>query len=521
MLLGVLLPNLLTQKVIFLMSVSNSSVEHTASQGLLSHSFVLFGALGDLSLRKLMPALYQLEHAGLLSSDLRIMGVARRPIDQAEFIQRVEHTLNLYIGAEELNSASTARFLNRLDYCQVNLTEQEDYNALKDALSSWHQNVTYYLATPPSLFKEICQNLDSAGAINASSRMVVEKPIGHDLESSKIINDALATYFDERQIFRIDHYLGKETVQNLIALRFANPLLENQWNNQHIDYVEISVAEDVGIEGRWGYFDQAGQMRDMVQNHLMQLLCLVAMEPPERLDSSRIRDEKVKVLQALKTIGLNDVNDCLVLGQYADGEFKNKPAPGYLNEPDANISSNTETFIALKVDIDNERWAGTPFYLRTGKRMGSKVTEIIVHFKASNHYIFSPEQEKLARNRLVIRLQPSESITLTTQIKAQGIDKAMELEQHAMQLNIFEVQADVRMPDAYERLLLEAIKGDQSLFVRRDEVEMSWTWCDQVRSSWTESNQGLAPYPVGSNGPQESRNMINKYSHQWHEDCNE
>ena len=503
------------------MSDSHSSDEHTVAKSMLSHSFVLFGALGDLSLRKLMPALYQLEHAQLLSPQLAIMAVARSPISCTELKQRIEHTLNQYIGADQIDLNSLSRLLKRLSYCQVDLTQGKDYLALEQALSSWHPQVTYYLATPPNLYKNICQHLHQASALNELSRIVVEKPIGHNLASSQSINDTLALYFDEGQIFRIDHYLGKETVQNLIALRFANPLFENQWNNQYIDYVEISVAEEVGIEGRWGYFDKAGQMRDMVQNHLMQLLCLVAMDPPSKLDANSIRDEKVKVLRALKPINQEAIDRHLVLGQYTDGQINQKPAPGYLNEPDANPSSSTETFIAIRAEIANWRWTGTPFYLRTGKRMASKVTEIIIHYKANSHYIFDPDQAKIAKNKLIIRLQPSESISLQVLTKEQGIDKGMQLRRDPLQLDLAKTQSNARIPDAYERLLLEAIKGNQSLFVRRDEVEMSWQWCDGIKQNWESAEQPLAAYPVGSNGPKEAKQMIQTYGHHWHEDCDE
>ena len=270
------------------MSDSNSLGNQATAGGILSHSFVLFGALGDLSLRKLMPALYQLDHAQLLSEDLNIMAVARSAISTTELKQSIEHTLHQYIGEDQLSASSLSRFLQRLHYCQVELTQAQDYIKLEQKIASWHPQITYYLATPPGLYRDICQHLHDANAINEHSRIVVEKPIGHDLASSKVINDKLALYFDESQIFRIDHYLGKETVQNLIALRFANPLFESQWNHQYIDYVEISVAKDVGIEGRWGYFDKAGQMRDMVQNHLLQLLCMVAMDPPSQLTATRI-----------------------------------------------------------------------------------------------------------------------------------------------------------------------------------------------------------------------------------------
>ena len=501
------------------MSDNNSSDTHTSAEGIISHSFVLFGALGDLSLRKLMPALYQLDHAQLLSDDLNIMAVARNAVNIDELRHRIEHTLNQYLGAEQLNSESLSRFLKRLNYCQVDLTQATDYVALKEKLEAWHPRMTFYLATPPSLYKDICQHLHNANAINDQCRIVVEKPIGHDLASSKVINDKLALYFDESQIFRIDHYLGKETVQNLIALRFANPLFETQWNNQYIDYVEISVAEDVGIEGRWGYFDKAGQMRDMVQNHLLQLLCMVAMDPPSQLTATSIRDEKVKVLRALKPIEPEKIDSHLVLGQYTDGQFQQRPAPGYLNEADANTSSSTETFIALRTEIANWRWTGTPFYLRTGKRMASKVTEIIIHYKGSSHQIFDPKQANITQNQLVIRLQPYESISLQVLTKEQGIDKNMQLRRDPLHLDFAQAQSQARIPDAYERLLLEALKGNQSLFVRRDEVELAWQWCDQIRQAWHSAELTLEDYPAGSNGPQQACNMIETHGHRWYENC--
>jgi len=489
----------------------------------LSHSLVLFGALGDLSLRKLMPALYQLEAAQLLSSELKIMTVARSSLDTKALRQRIEQTLNQYVDAVQLDGATITRFLQRLSYCQVDLTQAHDYFELAQQLSSWHPQTTFYLATPPSLYSSICDHLHSVNAITDSCRIVVEKPIGHDLASSKVINNKLGQYFDERQIFRIDHYLGKETVQNLLALRFANPLFGSQWNNQHIDYVEISVAEDVGIEGRWGYFDQAGQMRDMVQNHLLQLLCMVAMDPPSQLNADSIRDEKVKVLRALQALPLDKVSEHLVLGQYADGQHQNQAAPSYLNEADANTSSNTETFIALRAEIANWRWTGTPFYLRTGKRMAEKVTEIIIHYKPNSHFIFDAEQAAIAQNKLVIRLQPYESISLQVLTKEQGLDKSMQLRRDPLHLDFAQSQSQgqtkPRIPDAYERLLLEALKGNQSLFVRRDEVELAWQWCDQVRQAWLSAELPLATYPAGSNGPQQAFSMIENHGHHWYEDC--
>ena len=500
---------------------NSTTAKESATNPALSHSLVLFGALGDLSLRKLMPALYRLEGAQLLSNDLQIMAVARSAIDQPQLHQRITDCLNEYIGADQLQNDVLHRFLRRLNYSQVDLTQAQDYHALSQQLSLWHPQVTYYLATPPGLYNSICDHLHSANAITGNCRIVVEKPIGHDLASSKVINDKLGQYFDESQIFRIDHYLGKETVQNLIALRFANPLFESQWNHQHIDYVEISVAEDVGIEGRWGYFDKAGQMRDMVQNHLLQLLCMVAMDPPSQLTANSIRDEKVQVLKALKPIPMDAVEKHLVLGQYTDGQHQGEAAPGYLNETDSNTGSNTETFIALRAEVSNWRWNGTPFYLRTDKRMAEKLTEIIIHYKPGGHFIFSEEQAAIAHNKLVIRLQPYESISLQVLTKEQGIDKGMQLRRDPLHLDFSQTQPHARIPDAYERLLLEALKGNQSLFVRRDEVEFAWQWCDQIRQAWQSTELPLSSYPAGSNGPQEACTMIENHGHRWYEQCNE
>ncbi len=484
-----------------------------------SQTLVLFGALGDLSLRKLLPALFQLDKANLLNDDTRILGLARKAYGVNEFTQDVDNTLAKFVAADELDSSVKQRFLQRLDYLPLDMQDTQAYTNLANKLADWGPDTTFYLATPPSIFGDICSNLNAAGLNVTGSRIVLEKPIGHDLESSKVINDTVGKYFAEEQIYRIDHYLGKETVQNLIALRFANPIFADLWNHDHISYVEITVAEEIGIEGRWGYFDDAGQMRDMVQNHLLQLLSLVAMEPPSRLDADSIRNEKVRVLEALKPMESSSINKYLVRGQYGDGEFKGQPAPGYLNEPDANTASQTETYLALRADIANWRWAGTPFYLRTGKRMSSKATEIVIHFHPNRHYIFDDDQAALAENKLIIRLQPSEGIALQTLTKEQGIDKGMRLRRDPLNLDFAQTQSNVRIPDAYERLLLEALKGNQSLFVRRDEVEASWQWCDQMRAAWENSDSALHSYPSGSRGPQAADNMINAFGHCWYEHC--
>jgi glucose-6-phosphate 1-dehydrogenase len=478
---------------------------------------VLFGALGDLSLRKLLPALYQLDKAELLPAETRILGVARQTFERDDFIAKTAASLATYIATEELDDTCSQRFYARLDYQQMDMTAPEDYQALKAKLADWDQKITYYLATPPAIFGAICDNLEAAELAHEQTRIVLEKPIGTDLASSKVINNTVGAHFDEKQIYRIDHYLGKETVQNLLALRFANPIFANLWNHQNIEYVEISVAEEVGIEGRWGYFDDAGQMRDMIQNHLLQLLTLVAMEPPARLDADSIRNEKVRVLQALKPMQPHTINKHLVRGQYGNGHYADRAVPGYLNEADANTQSQTETYMAMRLDIENWRWAGTPFYLRTGKRLQSKVTEIVIHFRQSPHYIFDADQAPIAENKLVIRLQPQEGISLQTLTKEQGIDRGMRLRRDPLHLDFAQTQSHARIPDAYERLLLEALKGNQSLFVRRDEVEAAWTWCDQVRATWEQSASPLHTYPAGSYGPHAAYDMIAAFGHRWYE----
>ena len=484
-----------------------------------SQCLVLFGALGDLSLRKLFPALFQLHLANLLPDNITIIAIARRDIGQDGFIEELKNSLSTHGSLTASQKQEFISFSKRLDYTLVDMTDEASYSTLSDKLAYQERNITFYLATPPNIFGDICRNLNHAGLTFSESRIVLEKPIGTDLASSKHINDTVGLYFNEEQIYRIDHYLGKETVQNLLALRFANPIFGNLWNHQNISYIEISVAEEVGIEGRWGYFDDAGQMRDMVQNHLLQLLCLVAMEPPARLDADSIRNEKVRVLEALKSINVEEVNQRLIRGQYSNGSYDNTNVPGYLEEPDANEQSITETYIALRVDIANWRWANTPFYLRTGKRLHSKVSEIIIHFQRSPHFIFDKDQQNIADNKLVIRLQPSEGISLQTLTKEQGIEKGMRLRQDLLHLDFAQTEPNKKIPDAYERLLLAALMGNQSLFVRRDEVEAAWQWCDQLRTTWEGADSKLHEYPAGSYGPEAADKMIQAFGHCWYEHC--
>ncbi|TDX32818.1 glucose-6-phosphate 1-dehydrogenase [Modicisalibacter xianhensis] len=478
----------------------------------------LFGAMGDLALRKLYPALYHLDRDGLLADETRIMGLARQDIDAEAFRKKVQETLKKYVKAAELESTCIKRFLDRLDYIKLDFTDVEGYKAIRE----WHEGsgrpMTVYLAVPASIYGAICSNLQASGSLDDESRVVVEKPIGYDLESSQEINDAIGVVFPETRVYRIDHYLGKETVQNLIALRFANPLFGTQWNQNHISHVEITVAEQVGIEGRWGYFDKAGQLRDMVQNHLLQLLCLIAMDPPSNLDADAIRDEKVKVLKALKRFNRENVGRDVVRGQYIAGSINGTSVPGYLDEEGANTDSHTETFVAMRTEVSNWRWAGVPFYLRTGKRMPEKLSQIVIHFRQQPHYIFDPDQRNLAANKLIIRLQPEEGIALEVLTKDGGLDKGMRLRPGPLHLDFNSAFPKARIPDAYERLLLEVMKGNQYLFVRRDEVEYAWRWADQLVEAWEQLDRPPRRYPSGSWGPVASIAMITQDGRSWYED---
>jgi glucose-6-phosphate 1-dehydrogenase len=479
--------------------------------------FVLFGTKGDLARRKLLPSLYQLEKAGLLHEGTTVVGVARQDINQKEYVALVKENIETFSG-DSLCKETWAKFKARLAYVKIDITDTESYTQLREHVNVERTMVCYF-ATAPSLFGDICRGMKSADIIDKSVRVVLEKPIGQDLESSKAINDEVAQYFSEKQIYRIDHYLGKETVLNLIALRFANSIFATNWDHNCIDHVQISVAESVGIEGRWGYFDDAGQMRDMVQNHLLQILSLVAMEPPTTLDADSIRDEKLKVLKALRPINDSNINDKTVRGQYSSGFVSGNEVPGYLEEDDANQKSRTETFVALKVEIDNWRWAGVPFYLRTGKRLPTKASEVVIYFKRQPHNLFGDSFSQLPPNKLVIRLQPEEGVEVTVMNKVPGLTSTggMDLQKSKLDLSFSEEFADQRIADAYEKLLLEVMIGNQALFVRRDEVEQAWTWVDSIINAWNNSNEGPEHYQAGTWGPVSSIGLLAKEGRSWYE----
>jgi glucose-6-phosphate 1-dehydrogenase len=478
-----------------------------------AQAIVIIGATGDLAQRMLYPSLYFLDSENLLPPEFRVLGASRSEVADADFLARVEASVRERAEGY-FDEAAFARFRRRLSYHVVDADRPPTFQHLAAPLAGLHE-VIFYLSTSPSLYEAISYNLRAADVAKADSRVIVEKPIGHDLASCMEINDALARAFDEREIFRIDHYLGKETVQNLIAVRFANALFEPLWNHVSIESVQITVAEAGGVEGRWGYYNDYGALRDMVQNHMLQLLCLVAMEPPASLDPDSVRNEKVKVLRSLRPIAGREVEKMTVRGQYRAGVAEGKSAPGYLDE-DGGAASDTETFVALQANIDNWRWAGVPFYLRTGKRLPSKSSEICIQFRQVPHSIFAGDD--LIANRLIIRLQPEEEISLSLMNKTPSLE-GVQLRPVDLNLSLtaaFKDQAP-RRRIAYERLLLEAIKNNQTLFVRRDEAEAAWIWIDAIIEGWKRYDFKPTGYPAGAWGPAGAFALIERGGHSWHE----
>jgi glucose-6-phosphate 1-dehydrogenase len=485
---------------------------------LIEHPFdmVVFGGRGDLAKRKLIPALFHLDVENRLPPDGRIIAVSRAKLARDPFRQQM-HDSCADCDFEHFNKDAWDKFAGRLDYIASDASHKEDYGALKEALAGRDEVVrVFYLATAPDLFVPIAENLSAAGLITPLTRLVLEKPIGHDLESAHAINAAIGRCLSEDQIFRIDHYLGKETVQNLMVLRFANGLFEPLWNRTHIDHVQITVAETVGVGGRWAYYDKAGAIRDMVQNHMLQLLCLVTMEPPVTLDADAVRDEKLKVLRSLAPIRGADTVHLTVRGQYRAGAADGKPVPGYLQEPDAKGPSDTETFVAIKAGVQNWRWAGVPFYLRSGKRLQGRASEIVVQFRAPPYALYPESAGTIHPNQLVMRLQPNEGIRLLMLSKQRGPGD-LRLRQTALDLSFKEAFGG-RSPDAYERLLLDVIRGRPTLFMRVDEVEEAWRWIEPILEGWDREGVTPKPYTAGSWGPSASVALIERDGRTWHEE---
>ncbi|CAN5195054.1 glucose-6-phosphate dehydrogenase [soil metagenome] len=481
-------------------------------------ALVLFGGGGDLAMRMLLPSLYFLDHDGLLPDDLKIIGAARSEETRDEYVAKVRDTCESKARADNVwDDAVWSRMEARLDYLAVDATSAESLKPLKDKVGDGA--VTSFLAVSPSLYARIVTAMRTAGLAESQDKVVLEKPVGRDLKSFLEIDDAVSDAFSESQVFRIDHYLGKETVQNLIALRFGNTIFEPLWNNLTVDHVQITIGETVGVGERWPYYDEYGALRDMLQNHMLQLLCLVAMEPPSDLDPESVRNEKVKVLRSLRRIDHEDAERVVVRGQYVGGTIQGgdgEIVKGY--DEERGQDSDTETFVAIRADIDNWRWAGVPFFMRTGKRLKEKRTEIVIQFKPLPHSIFDYEDGEPEANKMVIELQPDEDISLTVMNKKAGLDSQMQLQPIKMSLSWgFRGKTDAppRRRIAYERLLLDALKGDSTLFVRRDEAEQAWKWIDEVSEAWTDGHVKPQKYAPGTWGPDGADMLVARTGRDW------
>jgi glucose-6-phosphate 1-dehydrogenase len=476
---------------------------------------LLFGGTGDLVTRKLLPALYRRYAAGQVTAQSRIFGIARSALSRTEYLFQAETACREFLG-KEFDPAQWTAFSGLLSYVKLDAAVAADFAALATLLQGRAEFVrVFFFSTASNLFAAICGNLAKAGVVTALSRVVLEKPLGHDTPSADLINTEVAAVFAEKQIYRIDHYLGKEAVQNLMALRFGNALFEPLWRRGLVRHVQITVAEELGIERRGPFYDKTGALRDMVQNHLLQLLCIMAMEPPASSDPDAVRDEKLKVLRALRPLRDRDVLTKTVRGQYKAGAVRGAPVPGYLDEADVAPGSTTETFAALKVEIDTWRWAGVPFYLRTGKRLQDRLTELVVTFDEVPHPIFEKPPTTRTANELVIRLQPDESITLTILAKNPG--EGMRLKPVSLALDLGET-FKTKSLDAYERLLMDTVKGNLTLFMRRDELDAAWAWIDPIRAGWEQYDERPKSYIAGTWGPAASSAMIGRDGYAWHDE---
>lgn len=472
---------------------------------------VIFGGTGDLSRRKLLPALFHRYLDDQIPAESKIIGSARSQMSRTEFIELAKEACQKATKEETWSEESWEAFSGMLDYQPLDVSAgPEDWQKLAAKLNFGDRPVIYYLATSPSLYVRICNAMQAANMACSSCRIVLEKPIGTDLKSAQAINDGVCAVFNEEQVYRIDHYLGKETVQNLMVLRFSNALFEPLWSRNHIDHIQITVSEDLGLEGRAGYYDGSGALRDMVQNHLLQLLCLIAMEPPNSMEADDIRTEKIKVLRALKPIDVDLAKRNTVRGQYGEGLVNGKPAPAYLTDLEGE-TSDTETFVAIKAEIDNWRWAGVPIYLRTGKRMSRRNSEIVIQFKPVAHSVFGVSIDE--PNKLLIKLQPDEAVRLFLHIKEPG-PGGLRIKSLPLNLSYAE-NFSLRYPDAYERLLMEVARGNLSLFMRRDEVEAAWKWVDGIIESWSKIEKPPEIYAAGSDGPLASAILMDRDNRSW------
>ncbi|MET3130621.1 glucose-6-phosphate 1-dehydrogenase [Oxalobacteraceae bacterium GrIS 1.11] len=478
---------------------------------------VLFGGSGDLAMRKLLPAMYARDVAKDLPASARIICVGRQDCSQDDFLATVESNSKPHIKSKSVSPEAWATFRARIVYVSLNATDAGSYGPLVEVLrGDAALTRVYYLATPPHLFAQICENLALNALVTANSRVVLEKPLGRDLASAKQINADVGKVFAESQIYRIDHYLGKETVQNLMALRFGNILFEPLWRREWISDVQITIAEKLGVGNRMGYYDTSGALRDMLQNHLLQLLCIVAMEPPTSISSDAVRDSKLQVLRSLKKFTPTTLAQNIVRGQYRAGHVDGVAVPSYREEPDAPEHSGTETFVALKAEIDTWRWAGVPFYLRTGKRMADSLAEIVVRFKPIPHSIFAQPTDSFQPNCLVIRLQPDEGLRMNLMAKTPG--DGMRLKPAELELDFRESFKTPRM-DAYERLLMDVLRGQLTLFMRGDELEAAWEWVEPILNHWEQNDHMPIPYTAGTWGPAAASALIGRDGLQWREEA--
>ena len=477
---------------------------------------VIFGGAGDLSWRKLLPALYMAHLHDSLPERTRIVGVGRHDWNREQYVAFVDEMAAPQVEARCLLPEPWQGFLQRLDFVSLDASVADGYARLREACREGSTKV-FYLATAPSLFTAIAANLHAAGLVDDATRLVLEKPLGHDLASAQAINDAVALHFAEQQIYRIDHYLGKETVQNLMVLRFGNAIFEPLWRAPYIKAVQITVAETVGVGSRAGFYDHTGAMRDMVQNHLLQLLCFVAMEPSISLEPDDVRDEKLKVLRSLRRIEFDDLKRDTVRGQYAEGAVDAGRVKGYLQEDGVPPESGTETFVALHAQINNARWAGVPFFLRTGKRLQERRSEIIVEFAEPPFSIFGENHgSAVGPNRLLITLQPEESVRLQMMAKEPG--SGMTMRPVFLDLDL-ESAFTERRAEAYERLLIDVVKGRLTHFMRRDELEAAWRWTDPILQGWQRLADKPRPYPAGSWGPAASSALVARANAVWSEEA--
>jgi glucose-6-phosphate 1-dehydrogenase len=486
---------------------------------------VIFGASGDLTLRKLVPALFSLGSQKLMPEKYAVIGTGRTNMSDEKFRRKVTESI-VSFSEEGAKKEHAAIFSEKFSYLTMDSASQEEFlnlkrlMAVKDKLCGTGCNYIFYMATPPAIYEPIAVNLARAGLTDQSDgfrRLIIEKPFGYDLESGRRLNNKLHELVGEDQIFRIDHYLGKETVQNLLVTRFANGLFEPLWNRNYIDRIEITSSENIGVEERGGYYDSSGALRDMVQNHLLQMVGMTAMEPPSSLDSNAIRNEVLKVLQSLQPIREEDVPKQVIRGQYTGSMIRGECVTGYRHEKGVDIHSRTETYVAIKFYINNWRWGGVPFYIRTGKRLPTRVTEIVIHFKPTPHHLFRRESGKLSANQLIIRIQPDEGILLKFDMKEPGAGfsvKNVNMDFHYKDL------ADVRVPSAYERLLYDVMIGDSTLFSRDDEVETAWKFLEPIQKAWAnDPSIKVYGYPAGTWGPEHANDLIEGDGLTWRYPC--